>query len=233
MPTSPGAIHENYPKGYLDRVPGRVPIVAHPSMTPGNELDTVTSAVSLVIPLVVVKASGSPSMLVKLLATALTAARVSTSVSTSISTNGSTRDQGEEASQGISRGSVYRRANRRWSRAQPPERNMKENKTLRDLSTLKTMFSRSFFVSRVQRNDGLTSPFFNRPVNPRATQRCHRRTTFTINVEHARPTYHVPWKAEYRPINPVEITTGVLAIFYKKRAGSEIYLPKNSTKNAA
>lgn len=43
-------------------------------MTAGSELGTVTSAVSMLTPLVVVKASGSPSMLVKLLATALTPA---------------------------------------------------------------------------------------------------------------------------------------------------------------
>lgn len=41
-------------------------------MTGDRELGTVTSAVSMVTPLVVVNASGSPSLLVKLLATALT-----------------------------------------------------------------------------------------------------------------------------------------------------------------
>ena len=54
-------------------------------MTPRNELGTVTSAVSRVIPLVVVKASGSPSLLVKLLATALTPIRVSIGVGTGVS----------------------------------------------------------------------------------------------------------------------------------------------------
>ena len=45
---------------------------SHPLMTAGSELGTVTSAVSMLTPLVAVKASGSPSLLVKLLATALT-----------------------------------------------------------------------------------------------------------------------------------------------------------------
>lgn len=44
----------------------------HPLITAGSELGLVTSAVSMLIPLAVVKVSGSPSLLVKLLATART-----------------------------------------------------------------------------------------------------------------------------------------------------------------
>ncbi len=50
-------------------------LVSHPLITAGRELGTVTSAVCRVTPLVVVKVSGSPSLLVKLLATALTPGR--------------------------------------------------------------------------------------------------------------------------------------------------------------